>query len=224
MVETTQAEEISARDGNTWVRLPLATLNGLLDERFKKLENESLQLRAELAQTHAALASVQTGLVRMSTELQQQHALGTEQLRNEIKQITAALAGLKDGATVTLRTQEVTFSPKQTASPPTEIPLELPAGAMVIDSSAMPPPMPRATSAPGPTVPFRKPTYASPPPPPSQAGRAGVPHSTPAHTGPVAPRASFPSASTAPLPASAAKVRSLSDRLLKMLGVTVPGA
>ena len=52
MPDSLQAEDVTTRDGNAWVRLPLATLNGLLDERFTKLEQETHQLRVELAQTH----------------------------------------------------------------------------------------------------------------------------------------------------------------------------
>ena len=227
MVETTQAEDVSSRDGSAWVRLPLATLNGLLDQRLKSLEQETRQLRDELAQTHAALATVQTGMIRMSAELRQQNALDNEQLRNEIKQITAALAGLKDGATVTLRTSEVTFAPKQPAPTPTEPILTLPAGAAVVDGSVRSAPRPRPPVAQGSSVPFKKPTYASPPPPP-KAGAAssvrGTSASRASHPPPPPPlnRSQADAPKSPPLPPSAAKVRSLSDRLLRMLGVSVP--
>ena len=217
-----QADDVTTRDRNAWVRLPLATLNGLLDERFKNLEQETHQLRLELAQTHAALSTVQTGLVRMSAEIQRQQALGNEQLRSEIKQITAALAGLKDGATVTLRTHEVTFSPKPPAPTNEPAALQLGAGSAVVDGSIGAPSRPRATNAPPPAAGFKKPTYASPPPPPPARSTAQA-QSQPARAQASATRAAETPARTAqPLPPSAAKVRSLSDRLLKMLGVAPP--
>lgn len=229
MAETMQAEDVSSRDGSAWVRLPLATLNGLLDQRFKSLEQETRQLRDELAQTHAALATVHTGMIRMSAELRQQSALDNEQLRNEIKQITAALAGLKDGATVTLRTSEVTFAPKQPAPTPTETILTLPAGAAVVDGSVRSASRPRPPGAQGSSVPFKKPTYASPPPPPSPTTGAaqsvrGAPASRASHPPPPPSlnRSQAEAPKSPPLPPSAAKVRSLSDRLLRMLGVSVP--
>lgn len=186
--------------GEQWVRLPLSTLNGMLEQRFSKLERETQLLQAELVQTRGTLAQMQQGLVK----LDENQALSREELRDELAKLTGAIGALTSG-NVTVRTREITFGSRQTSAPPPG--WAEPASRAVVSGDVARPATRRASVPPPPRPSYRKPTYDAAPAEPVIAQAAST-----------APQ---PAASV-PVDEPARVVRSLADRILRFLGIDPP--